>query len=382
MSQSHLSPVSFHGDTIFCTTIDGQPFAPVKPIIENLGLGWASQSQKLNANQERWGITIIVIPSESGDQRTLCMPVRKLPAFLASINPNKVKAELRPKIELYQAECDNALWDYWTKGKAERPVEEQAMVIEAESVRAGVHIHTFTFLHKHQVRVVTESGKLWLPVNDLGNALGYAAPANWVTMGLPKTWDGKLAFDRFYGTPSIVSPMPSKSHAPDCRVLREEAVRVMLERSTKSDADAFKNWLYGVIIPQLQKGGWYGHSERPTALESAPAGQTPAMLPAVPETNLRGYARRLAELEASIKKLMGDISIATRPTLLDAAWVLAGRRGHKDIAPLAITFLAPLEEARNSVNRGFTLARHALESAEYLAGDSRGALHRQPQGGE
>ena len=146
------------------------------------------------------------------------------------------------------------------------------MVIEAESVRAGVHIHTFTFLHKHQVRVVTENGKLWMPVNDLGNALGYAAPANWVTMGLPKTWDGKLAFDRFYGTPSIISPLPSKSHAPDCRVLSEEAVRVMLERSTKTDADAFKNWLYGVIIPQLQKGGWYGHPERTVALESAPAG--------------------------------------------------------------------------------------------------------------
>lgn len=76
---------------------------------------------------------------------------------------------------------------------------------------------------------------------------------------------------------------------------------------------------------------------------------------------------------------MGDISIATRPTLLDAAWVLADRHGHKDIAPLAITFLAPLEEARNSVNRGFTLARHALESAEYLAGGSSGNLRQQLQ---
>ena len=108
---SHLSSVSFHGDTIFCTTIDGQPFTPVKPIIENLGLVWGAQTVKLNSNRERWGVSIIEIPSQSGVQQTLCIPVRKLPAFLATINPKKVRADLRPKIELYQAECDEALWN-------------------------------------------------------------------------------------------------------------------------------------------------------------------------------------------------------------------------------------------------------------------------------
>jgi hypothetical protein len=64
---------------------------------------------------------MMVIPSESGPQRTLCMPVRKLPAFLASINPSKVRVSLRPTIVRYQEECDNALWDYWTKGQAVKP---------------------------------------------------------------------------------------------------------------------------------------------------------------------------------------------------------------------------------------------------------------------
>lgn len=123
-----LSSVDFHGDTIFCIDYQNQPFTPAKPIVENLGLGWASQSQKLNANKERWGITIIVIPSESGDQQTLCLPVRKLPAYLASINPKKVREELRPKIELYQAESDDALWNYWMTGRAERPVIENGSI--------------------------------------------------------------------------------------------------------------------------------------------------------------------------------------------------------------------------------------------------------------
>ena len=115
-----LSPVPFHGDTIFCIDYHGEPFTPMKPIVENMGLAWQTQARKLSDNKERWGITMMVIPTESGEQEMVAMPVRKLPAFLAGINPKKVRPELRPKIELYQNESDNALWDYWTKGRAER----------------------------------------------------------------------------------------------------------------------------------------------------------------------------------------------------------------------------------------------------------------------
>lgn len=113
-----LSPVAFHGDTIYCISYQNQPYTAMKPIVENMGLAWQSQLQKLNANKERWGITIIVIPSASGEQQTACMPVRKLPAYLASINPNKVRPELREKIIRYQNECDDVLWNYWTKERA------------------------------------------------------------------------------------------------------------------------------------------------------------------------------------------------------------------------------------------------------------------------
>ncbi len=119
---SQLSPVTFHGDTIFCITLNDQPYVPVKPIAENLGLAWQAQAAKLSANKDRWSVTMIVTVAQDGKKReTLCIPVRKLPAFLASINSKKIRPELRPKIELYQAECDDALWDYWMKGRAERP---------------------------------------------------------------------------------------------------------------------------------------------------------------------------------------------------------------------------------------------------------------------
>lgn len=133
-----LSPIEFHGDTIFCIEHDEQPYAPMRPIVENLGLQWGAQAAKFRANKERWGVVIIAMPSKStvsiidtvakdGKEREmLCLPIRKLPAWFASIHPAKVKPELRAKIELYQNECDDALWNYWMNGRAERKPDTPA----------------------------------------------------------------------------------------------------------------------------------------------------------------------------------------------------------------------------------------------------------------
>ncbi len=118
---AELTPVQFYGDTVFLVEHNGEPHTPVRPIVENMGLSWQPQHRKLVTNERRWGITIMVTPSLGGDQETVCIPLRKLPAFLFSIDSRKVKPELRSKIEMYQEECDKALWDYWTKGEAINP---------------------------------------------------------------------------------------------------------------------------------------------------------------------------------------------------------------------------------------------------------------------
>ena len=115
---SQLSPVAFHGDTIFCIDYQGQPYTPMKPIVENMGMDWRAQAAKLRANKQRWGVVMIATPSEGGEQEMVCLPVRKLPAWLNSINPKKLSPELRPKVELYQNESDDALWAYWMEGRA------------------------------------------------------------------------------------------------------------------------------------------------------------------------------------------------------------------------------------------------------------------------
>ena len=150
MNSSQLLPVKFHGDTLFCLTYQDQPFTPMKPLVENIGLAWQSQCQKLNANKERWGVTNIVIPSDSGDQEMVCMPVRKLPAYMNSINPKKVRAELRAKIELYQNESDDALWKYWTDGQA---------------VRQSVHGDTLTAAEQAQLQAIVQAKAGMVPAD-------------------------------------------------------------------------------------------------------------------------------------------------------------------------------------------------------------------------
>ena len=115
-----LIPVPFYDDTLVLADHAGQPFVAMKPIVENMGLDWKGQHVKL---AEKFGPVMEIISTTGADGKQyemVCLPLRKIPAFLYSVNRSKVKPELRDKIARYQDECDDALWNYWTKGSATR----------------------------------------------------------------------------------------------------------------------------------------------------------------------------------------------------------------------------------------------------------------------
>lgn len=108
--------VPFHSAELYLVEHNGQPYTPMKPIVEGMGLDWKSQFAKIKDkfNSSMVEITIQVV----GDLQSrpyLCLPVRKLAAWLYSISPNKVKPEIRDSVIMYQNECDDVLWDYWTR---------------------------------------------------------------------------------------------------------------------------------------------------------------------------------------------------------------------------------------------------------------------------
>lgn len=112
---SNQITVPFHGSKLLIVDRNGEPFTPMKPIIEGMGLAWQSQLAKLNSNPKRWGITKIVIPSIDKHNQMVCLPLRKLFGWLQTLSPNKVKPEIRNQVIQYQNECDDVLWEYWNQ---------------------------------------------------------------------------------------------------------------------------------------------------------------------------------------------------------------------------------------------------------------------------
>ena len=119
---SPLIPVPFHGDTLYLVEHDGEPYTPVKPFCQYLGLAWEAQRTKLAAKPKRWGMMMIVIPSPGGLQETACLPLRKLPGWVQTIDVAKTKPEARAKLELIQEEGDEVLWRHWAGQMAPKPV--------------------------------------------------------------------------------------------------------------------------------------------------------------------------------------------------------------------------------------------------------------------
>lgn len=120
--QNQLISVQFYEDTVVLVDKDNEALIAMKPIVTNMGLDWKSQHTKLT---EKLGAVMVELTTTGGNGKQYkmsCLPLRKLPAWLYSISPNKVKPELRDKIIRYQEQCDDALCDYRNKGSAIRPV--------------------------------------------------------------------------------------------------------------------------------------------------------------------------------------------------------------------------------------------------------------------
>ncbi len=108
--------VPFYGSDLYVVNYNGEPYVPMKPIVEGMGLAWGAQFVKLKQRFSK-GVSEIEIPTKTGNQDMTCLALRKLAGWLATISPNKVKASIRDKVIRYQEECDDVLYEYWTTGE-------------------------------------------------------------------------------------------------------------------------------------------------------------------------------------------------------------------------------------------------------------------------
>lgn len=120
--------VPFRGNNLYLVEHQGNPYVPMKPVVEGMGLAWQVQHRKLAAKFNTCITEMVIqLPGDTQNRAVTCLPLRKLPAWLYSVQPGKVSPAIREKVVAYQEECDEVLWQYWTNGKVDRQsvAEEQ-----------------------------------------------------------------------------------------------------------------------------------------------------------------------------------------------------------------------------------------------------------------
>lgn len=176
-----LIPVPFYEDTVVLVGNDNEPLVAMKPIVINIGLDWKSQHSKVT---ERFSSVMVEITTTGGDGKQYamtCLPLRKLPAWLYSISPKKVRPELRDKIIRYQEECDDALWKYWSmrsNAHIDSPNITQQIVLSRHRIALLKELQRTrnrVIRASIQEEITQLSAKLGLSVPDMHN-IGIAEP--------------------------------------------------------------------------------------------------------------------------------------------------------------------------------------------------------------
>lgn len=131
-----LTNFSFNADIIQVFDEQGQ-YVSVKNLCKNIGIDFKTQYEKI-LSDESFCSKSFKIKTKGGDQVALCIPVEKINGWLFSINPNKVKPEIKAKLILYKNECFNVLYRHFNAAKFQYYVDEISN-LRAVQISQGRH---------------------------------------------------------------------------------------------------------------------------------------------------------------------------------------------------------------------------------------------------
>ncbi len=218
-STAASSVIPFRSAKLLLVERDGQPFVPMKPVVEGMGLDWKSQHAKLQGGRFNSVMVMITTTGADGKQYEMaCLPLRKLAGWLMSIHASKVRPELRQGVIDYQNECDDVLWAYWNEGAAVRRDDRTAASVLAttigtdgfhclaavvdgkvrhlpSAIRRGAKNHIWSQVHKAFSVVTAED----IPADQLDSArnfiASYALEGEWLPKEEKKT--GTFVLDEY-----------------------------------------------------------------------------------------------------------------------------------------------------------------------------------------
>lgn len=107
----------------------------VKDICEAIGLVYPRQYTKIKSD-ESFESKLIKVQTRGGVQEVFTIPLSKLNGWLFSINPNKVKPEVKQKLIEYKKECFNVLYTHFNGKSLPQPTFTKEEMIK--SVQQGL----------------------------------------------------------------------------------------------------------------------------------------------------------------------------------------------------------------------------------------------------
>lgn len=151
--------VVFYDDVIYAVRLnDGRVFVPMRPIIERLGVDWASQYKRAGRDpilsEEMQSIVVTTTDSrhEAMPREMLCLPLDYLSGFLFGISANRVKEELRDNVIRYQRECYKVLAEAFQDGRLTAdPTFDELLQTDSETVQAYKMLQAMVKLARNQI---------------------------------------------------------------------------------------------------------------------------------------------------------------------------------------------------------------------------------------
>lgn len=119
--------IEFHGIQIEPASKDGVPFANLRRLCEELGLGYPRQKQKLE--DAHWArVTIMVTRDSLGRQQEMAfISADSIPMWIANIEARRVKAEARALLDVIQDEMKDVLWQWFSGDSSSLSVNGHAL---------------------------------------------------------------------------------------------------------------------------------------------------------------------------------------------------------------------------------------------------------------
>jgi len=96
---------------------NNEKFVAIKPICEAIGVDYDNQIEKINNDEILSQLTPLkgVVAADGKTRKMRVISLRYVFGWLFTINPNKVKPEIKQDIINYKKQCYDALFDTFTK---------------------------------------------------------------------------------------------------------------------------------------------------------------------------------------------------------------------------------------------------------------------------